>query len=144
MAYFRIKAAGNNNSTLNHVLSKVGTFVSQKQNQDVLFLVSQINVAKNDDRIEQVLGETIFKQLVKKRESFSFSSGVNFELQIYDYLKNSNHRAFGRTVVVLNPTTQDLDAIVQNTNSTIDWIAVEMTLDGELDSWVQANQATDI
>lgn len=144
MAFFRIKAAGNNNSALNHVLSKVATIVSQKQNQDVLFLVSQINVAKNDDRIEQILGGTIFKQLVKKRESLSVSSGVNFELQTYDYLKKNNHRAFGRTVVVLNPTTQDLDAIVQNTNSTIDWIAVEMTLDGELDSWVQENQATDI
>lgn len=144
MAYFRIKAAGNNNSALNHVLSKVNIILSQKQNQDVLFLVSQINVAKNDDRIEQILGGTIFKQLVKKRGSYSASSGANFELQTYDYLKNSNHRAFDRTVVVLNPTTQDLNAIVQNTNSTIDWIAVEMTMDGELDSWVQANQATDI
>lgn len=144
MAYFRIKAAGNNNSALNHVLSKVGTILSQKQNQDVLFLVSQINVAKNDDRIEQILGGTVFKELVKKRESFSAGSGVNLELQPYNYLIKNNHRAFDRTVVVLNPTTQDLDAIVQNTNSTIDWIAVEMTLDGELDSWVQANQATDI
>lgn len=144
MAYFRIKAAGNNTSALNHVLSKVGTILSQNQNQDVLFLVSQINVAKNDDRIEQILGGNAFKELVKKRASFSTGLGVNFELQPYDHLIKNNHRAFGRTVVVLNPTTQDLDAIVQNTNSTIDWIAVEMTLDGELDSWVQVNQAADI
>ncbi|WP_270220706.1 hypothetical protein [Kosakonia cowanii] len=141
MANFRIKAAGNNNSVLTQVLSKI---LSQNHNKDVLFLVSQISIAKNDDRIKQILGGNVFNQLVKKRTSFSATNGINFELQTYDYLKNSNHRAHGRTVVVLNPSTQDLDAILQNSNSGIDWIAVEMTLDGELDSWVHTNQATDI
>lgn len=57
MANFRIKAAGNNNSVLTQVLSKVSKILSQNHNKDVLFLVSQISIAKNDDRIEQVLGK---------------------------------------------------------------------------------------
>ncbi|WP_312740463.1 hypothetical protein [Cedecea neteri] len=144
MAYYRIKAAGSNSSALSLVVSKVSAITSKKENKDVLFLVSQINIAKDDDRIEQILGESSFNKLVKKRELVIPHPGINFELQPYDYLKNNNHRAYGRTVVVINPSKQDMDAIIQNSNSSIDWIVVEMHMDGELDSWVQTNKAADI
>ncbi|MCT8155588.1 hypothetical protein H0Z14_21795, partial [Klebsiella aerogenes] len=69
---------------------------------------------------------------------------VNFELQSFSYLTNAPYRAYGRTVIVLNPTTKQLNNFLQDGNTSVDWIAVEMTLDGELDSWVQVNQAADI
>ncbi|ELQ6001588.1 hypothetical protein U5R87_000025 [Cronobacter dublinensis] len=144
MAYYRIKAAGSNCSALSLVISKVSAITSQKENKDVLFLVSKINIAKDDDRIEQILGASLFNKLIKKRESVTAHQGVNFELQPYDYLKKNNHRAYGRAVVVINPSAQDMDAILQQGNSSIDWIVVEMHSDGELDGWVQAQQATDI
>ncbi|EOD2802044.1 hypothetical protein ACJLW1_000481 [Klebsiella aerogenes] len=144
MSSYRIKAAGSHSGNLSAVIDKVIQVASAKENKDVLVLVSQINLAKDDDRIEQIFGELMFDLLVKKRENIVGVGDVNFEVQPYSYLKNNTHRAFGRTVVVLNPSTQDLDAFLQKGNSTVDWIAVEMHLDGELDSWVQANQASDI
>jgi len=144
MANYRIKAAGSHSSALGTVIDKVCEIASENENKDVLVLVSQINIAKDDVRIEQIFDKVMFDQLIKKRENTVGVGDVNFEVQPYAYLKNANYRAFGRTVVVLNPTTQDLGAIVQNTNSTIDLIAVEMTQDGELDGWVQESHATDI
>ena len=144
MAFYRIKAAGSNNAALNSVIAKVCSIASQNQNTDLLFLVSQIQVAKDDDRIEQIFGEDAFKRLVKKRESISTGVGIKIELQPYDYLKNNNHRAHGRTVVVLNPSVRDLGSILQTTGASINWIVVEMHMDGELDSWVQTNKASDI
>lgn len=144
MANYRIKAAGRHSAALGAVIDKVCEIASAKENKDVLVLVSQINYAKDDERIEQIFGEVMFDLLIKKRENTVGVGDVNFEVQNFSYLKNATHRAYSRTVVVLNPTTKELNNFLQNGNTTVDWIAVEMALDGELDSWVQVNQAADI
>ncbi|CAI0896678.1 hypothetical protein [Serratia grimesii] len=144
MANYRIKASGVHSEALDSVIDKVCAIASEKNNKDVLVLVSQINVAKNDDRIKRIFGETMFDLLVKKRNNSVGVGDVNFEVEPYAYLKNNTHRAYDRTVVVLNPSLGDMDTILQKGNAALDWIIVEMHSDGELDCWVQSNQASDI
>ncbi|EAQ0292882.1 hypothetical protein WKB38_000239 [Salmonella enterica subsp. enterica serovar Braenderup] len=86
----------------------------------------------------------MFDLLVKRRQNSVGVADVNFEVEPYDYLKNHPDRAYGRTVVVLNPSLNDLDNLFQNNSADLDLIVIEMQIDGELDSWVQANKALDI
>lgn len=42
---------------------------SEKVNKDVLVLVSHINYAKDDERIEQIFGGVMFDLLIKKEKT---------------------------------------------------------------------------
>lgn len=90
MANYRIKAAGSHSAALGAVIDKVCEIASAKENKDVLVLVSQINYAKDDERIEQIFGEVMFDLLIKKRENTVGVGDVNFEVQNFSYLKNGN------------------------------------------------------
>ncbi|EJO9862973.1 hypothetical protein NU766_004225 [Salmonella enterica] len=144
MANYRIKASGIHSEALDSIVDKVYSIASVKDNKDVLVLASQIDIAKNDERIERIFGKVMFDLLVKRRQNSVGVADVNFEVESYDYLKNHPDRAYGRTVVVLNPSLNDLDNLFQNNSADLDLIVIEMQIDGELDSWVQANKALDI
>ncbi|EAA2080518.1 hypothetical protein ACE2I8_003506 [Salmonella enterica] len=144
MANYRIKASGIHSEALDSIVDKVYSIASVKDNKDVLVLASQIDIAKNDERIERIFGKVMFDLLVKRRQNSVGVADVNFEVEPYDYLKNHPDWAYGRTVVVLNPSLNDLDNLFQNNSADLDLIVIEMQIDGELDSWVQANKALDI
>lgn len=51
MANYRIKASGIHSEALDSIVDKVYSIASVKDNKDVLVLASQIDIAKNDERI---------------------------------------------------------------------------------------------
>lgn len=144
MAYYRIKAAGEHSHSLECVMDRVYEIVSKKDDKDVLVLVSQLNYAKTDKRIELILGSTMFEALVKRSAEFVGIADVNVEVHPYAYITNSPYHANNKTLVVLNPSISDLENKFTNLHKTTDVIAVEMHSDGELDGWVNDKQAKDV
>lgn len=143
MADYRIKAAGSHSAALGKVIDKVWNYFRKSKQRCAGFSVSH-QLCERWWKNRANLWRGYVRFIDKKRENTVGVGDVNFELQNFSYLTNAPYRAYGRTVIVLNPTTKQLNNFLQDGNTSVDWIAVEMTLDGELDSWVQVNQAADI
>ncbi|HHT2661503.1 TPA: hypothetical protein ACTYSP_001080 [Citrobacter freundii] len=144
MASYRIKAAGEHSHALESVMNRVYDIASKKDDKDVLILVSQLQYAKNNKKIEQILGSTMYESLVKRSETVVGIADVNVEFHPYAYISNSPYRGNNKTLVVLNPSISDLETKFSKLHKTTDLIVVEMHSDGELDEWVNTNQAIDL
>ncbi|WP_447879937.1 hypothetical protein [Serratia fonticola] len=143
MSNFRVKASSCTQQDLSKGFLE-GFLRAQTSQTGLLILVSQINIAKSDDRLERMLGEALFNQLVKRREHCNVDSTI-IELQPYDFILKRGYRAQGRTILIINPA---LSQLVELSNAIggqqIDVIAVEIQLDGELDSWVKQFNAQEL
>ncbi|CAM8423505.1 TPA: hypothetical protein ACYSC8_005156 [Citrobacter freundii] len=144
MASYRIKAAGEHSHVLESVMNRVYDIASKKDDKDVLILVSQLQNAKNNKKIEQILGSTMYESLVKRKDRVVGIADVNVEFHPYAYISNSPYRGNNKTLVVLNPSISDLETKFSKLHKTTDLIVVEMHSDGELDKWVDDNQAKEL
>ncbi|EDS7046628.1 hypothetical protein [Salmonella enterica] len=144
MAYYRIKAADKHSSVLDSVMDRVYKIASKKEQKDALILVSKLEYAKKDKRLERILGATMFECLVKRRENTVGLADVNVEVHPYKYITTAPYRAHEKTIVVLNPSLSDLAEKFNKLNNHSDFIVVEMHSDGELDEWVKKNQAIEL
>ncbi|MBH0371657.1 hypothetical protein [Salmonella enterica] len=144
MAYYRIKAADKHSSVLDSVMDRVYKIASKKEQKDALILVSKLEYAKKDKRLERILGATMFECLVKGRENTVGLADVNVEVHPYEYITTAPYRAHEKTIVVLNPSLSDLAEKFNKLNNHSDFIVVEMHSDGELDEWVKKNQAIEL
>ncbi|EAZ4876762.1 hypothetical protein CBX33_12230 [Salmonella enterica] len=144
MAYYRIKAADKHSSVLDSVMDRVYKIASKKEQKDALILVSKLEYAKKDKRLERILGATMFEYLVKRRENTVGLADVNVEVHPYEYITTTPYRAHEKTIVVLNPSLSDLEEKFNKLNNYSDFIVVEMHSDGELDEWVKKNQAIEL